>query len=155
VIRVVIRLTKAGVKDADVLAQMNKLMIEDEGYEGRLSLSSLKTRMRDWIRSGDYEAVFFLDEDDSRVGYALFQRQQNTLFFSKRQVFLRHFFVVRDRRKKRIGTKAFKALRDEFWAGAGRVDLHVLIKNRRGVEFWRSLGFKEYQFGMELKISDS
>jgi GNAT superfamily N-acetyltransferase len=150
-----IRLTKAGAKDADVLAQMSKLMIEDEGYEGRLSLPRLKTRMRDWLSSGEYEAVFFLDEDGSRVGYALFQRREDALFFARRQVFLRHFFVARDRRRRRIGTMAFKALKDEFWAGARRVDLHVLIKNRRGVDFWRNLGFKEYQFGMDLEIPES
>ena len=50
---------------------------------------------------------------------------------------------------------AFKALRDEFWAGASRVDLHVSIKNRRRVHYWRNLGFKEYQFGIESEIPES
>jgi GNAT superfamily N-acetyltransferase len=150
-----IRLAKARTKDAGTLAEMNKQMIEDEGYKGRLSLPRLKTRMRDWLGSGEYEAVFFQDEDGSKIGYALFQKQEDALFFAKRRVFLRHFFVVRGRRNRGIGRFAFKALRDVFWADAGRVDLHVLIKNRRGVSFWRSLGFKEYQFGMALEIPES
>lgn len=135
----------------NVLAEMNRLMTEDEGYKGSLPISRLRARARDWLRSGDYEAVFFLDEDGSRVGYALFQRQDDALFFAKRQVFLRHFFVARGSRRRGTGTQAFKALK-ELWGGASRVDLHVLMKNRRAVDFWHGLGFKEYQFGMELKI---
>ncbi len=147
-----IRLARAGVKDASALAEMNRQMIEDEGYRGPLSLPKLKTRMKEWLRSGGYEAVFFLDEDDSKVGYALFQRQEDAFFFAKRQVFLRHLFVERGRRRRGIGKQAFKALGEEFWTGASRVDLHVLIKNRIGIDFWHSLGFKDYQLGLELEI---
>jgi RimJ/RimL family protein N-acetyltransferase len=148
-------LKRAVVGDANALAVMNRLMIEDEGYKGRISLRKLTSRMKSWLRSGEYEAVFFLDEDDSKVGYALFQKRQNALYFARRQVFLRHFFVTRDYRKRGIGTEAFKALKEEFWGGAHRVDLQVLIKNRRAVRFWHSLGFKEYQFSMELDMPEA
>jgi len=147
-----IRLKRAGLADADVLARMNRQMIGDEGYEGHLPLSKLKERMRGWLESGEYEAVFFLGEDGSRIGYALYEKQTDALFFAKRQVFLRHFFVARGYRKKGVGTLAFKALKGRFWADASRVDLHVLIKNERAVDFWHGLGFREYQLGMELEI---
>ena len=150
-VHVVLRLERADVTDAGILAGMNRQMIEDEGYEGRLSLPKLKARMKDWLGSGEYEAVFFMGEDHSRIGYALYQKREDALFFAKRQVYLRHFFIARDRRRKGIGTQAFEALK-EHWNGVHRVDLHVLIKNKRGVGFWRSLGFKEYQFGMELEL---
>lgn len=147
-----VRLERAGPGDADALAKMNKEMVEDEGYEGQLPLSKLRERMRGWLASGEYEAVFFLGEDGSKIGYALYQKQIDALYFTKSQVFSRHFFVARAHRKKGIGTQAFRALRRRFWAGASRVDLHVLIKNERAVGFWHSLGFREYQFGMELEV---
>jgi GNAT superfamily N-acetyltransferase len=153
--RPLITLVKASLRDAAVLAEMNRQMIADEGYRGKLSLPKSKNRIRGWLRSGEYEAVFFLDHEGSRVGYALFQRQRDALFFTKRQVFLRHFFITRSRRRKGVGTRAFKALKEELWKGTNRVDLHVLIRNRRAVDFWHSLGFREYQFGMELEIPGS
>jgi ribosomal protein S18 acetylase RimI-like enzyme len=104
---------------------------------------------------GDHEAVFFLDSGGSRIGYAIFQREEDALFFARRRVFLRHFFISRRHRRKGIGTQAFRALREELWKGANRIDLHVLIENQRAVDFWHSLGFMEYQFGMTLEIPES
>ena len=150
--RQVIALAKASLGDAAVLAEMNRQMIVDEGYKEKLNLSRLRKRMRDWLRLGEYEAVFFLDNENSRIGYALFQKQEDALFFAKRQVFLRHFFIARSHRRRGVGTQAFKVLKEELWKGADRVDLRVLIQNRSAVNFWHHLGFKEYQFGMELKI---
>ena len=146
---------KASLKDAAVLAEMNREMTLDEGYKSKLSLPKLKDRITDWLRLGDHEAVFFLDSKGSRIGYAIFQREEDALFFARRRVFLRHFFISRSHRRKGIGTQAFRALKEELWKGADRIDLHVLIENQRAVDFWHSLGFKEYQFGMTLEIPES
>jgi len=138
------------LRDVKALAEMNRLMIADEGYKGRLSPGRLEKRFSDWLGSGQCEAVFFLDREGSRFGYAVFQNEKDALFFKKRQVFLRHFFIMRDHRRKGLGTQAFRELQ-AIWKGAERVDLHVLIENQGAVGFWHSLGFKEYQLGMALE----
>jgi hypothetical protein len=60
--RPLITLSKASLRDAAVLAEMNRRMIADEGHKGKLSLPKLKNRIRYWLRSGECEAVFFLDQ---------------------------------------------------------------------------------------------
>jgi len=145
-----VTLSKASLRDLTALAEMNRQMIADEGYKGKLSLERLEKRFRDWLRSDGCEAVFFLDRQGYRLGYAVYQREEDALFFKKRQVFLRHFFIMRDHRRKGLGSMAFRELQ-ELWKGTERVDLHVLIENQGAVDFWHSLGFKEYQLGMALE----
>ncbi len=54
-------------------------------------------------------------------------------------LYLRHFYICRDQRRKGYGTAAFHALLRTL--GTNTVDLDVYVWNERGKAFWTSLGF--------------
>ena len=123
---------------------MNARLLEDEDHPNRnLKISELESRMRKWLVSGEYEATLF--EIEEPVGYALFRREPG-------EVFLRQFFVERDRRRQGIGRAAMELLLREVWWPLDRVTLEVRSRNAGAVQFWRSVGFSDYAIGMEFVV---
>ncbi len=139
-----IRYRPATPADALVMAQMNHQLIRDEGHANRMSQAELQIRMKGWLR-GEYQAILFEDE---RVptGYALFRRDSDYLY-------LRQFFVVRQRRRAGIGRAAFQWLLENVWNGEARLRLDVLVGNASAIQFWQSLGFREYCLTMERPVT--
>lgn len=131
---------RASDDDLDALAVMNRQLIEDEGHENDMSLEQLRARMRGFVRS-DYEAYVF-EEDEAVVGYALVNRAEEPLY-------LRQFFIRREERRRGLGTLAFSSLLAELKADT--IDVDVLVWNRQGIEFWRSLGFEERSIRMRFR----
>ena len=126
--------------DAGLLAEMNWQLIRDEGHRNPMTVAQLADRMAGWLGRG-YEAVLF--EDAGRVvGYALFRREPE-------HIYLRHFFVARDCRRRGIGRAALGWLREQFWGELARVRVEVLVGNAAGVAFWRAAGFADYALTME------
>jgi GNAT superfamily N-acetyltransferase len=137
-----LRWTKATVTESRLLAEMNSRLLEDEGHRNRgMSLKDLDRRMSGWLSSGEYEAILF--RTDLPVAYALFRRDG-------RDVFLRQFFVERERRRQGVGREALAILRESVWDPSSRVTLEVLAQNVAGKAFWQSVGFRDYAVGMEL-----
>ena len=105
-----------------------------------MTLDELRERMRGWIE-GEYEVVVFLVEG-RRVAYAVWQIQEDS-------VFLRQFFVVRNRRRQGIGQGAARILIEEIFPDRIPVNLDVLPHNEAGLRFWRALGFQDHLLTLE------
>ena len=87
----------ATLEDCGLLAELNHQLIRDEGHRNPRTIPQLEQRMRDWL-AGDYRAVIF-EQGGEIVAYALFREEPD-------EIYLRHFFVVRHRRRRGIGREA-------------------------------------------------
>jgi len=134
----------ATLNDVPILARMNQQLIEDEDHRNRMSLHELEARMR-LLLDGDYLATLF-EWDGQIVAYGLWRDEPDW-------VYLRQFFVVRDFRRRGIGTQAIRVLIDEVWPAAKRIRVNVLIGNRPALEFWRAVGFVDYLITLEMERS--
>jgi ribosomal protein S18 acetylase RimI-like enzyme len=120
-------------KDITELAIMNNQLIEDERCDNKkLTVHELEERMQGFI-TGDYDAYFFI-VDSQVVGYGLVDKVKSPLY-------LRHFLIKREYRRKSYGKEAFQALLEHL--GADSIDIEVYSWNERGIGFWESCGFKE------------
>ena len=126
--------------DLDLLAKMNRELIQDEGHRNNMDIDQLKTRMENWI-THEYAAVLFKHEEKI-LGYALWREEAG-------YIYLRQFFVTRESRNRHIGTNAFNQLSSKYWKNL-KVRLDVLVNNTIAQKFWASVGFKNYCITMEL-----
>ncbi|MCX7171399.1 MAG: GNAT family N-acetyltransferase [Proteobacteria bacterium] len=130
-------------EDAELLAPLNAQLIRDEGHSNSMTVAQLVERMSGWLRGGEYETVLF--EDTGIVkGYALFRQEAE-------HVYLRQLFVRPEFRRHGIGRDAISWLWHNAWQGAPRLRIDVLVGNRDGQAFWRSIGFREYCLTMEME----
>lgn len=127
-------------EDLDLLAQLNKQLIEDENHDNRMTIEQLKARMEEFIGT-DYTAYLFKIKEKT-IGYALVNRKREP-------VYLRQFFICRDSRKNGYGRMAFDMLLELL--GTDRLDIEVMYWNERGYGFWKSLGFKERSVYMRFE----
>ena len=126
-------------EDLDHLATLNKQLIEDERHDNPMNTEQLKERMKGFLRT-DYKAYKFI-RDGEIVGYALVNHARQPLY-------LRHFFICREHRRKGYGTAAFRLLMNHLNTDA--IDVEVMVWNERGHRFWQSLGFKERSVFLRL-----
>ena len=129
-------------RDLDLLAEWNHQLISDEGHRNSMNVSDLRMRMKKWF-SEDYTAVVFKDDQDKDVGYALYREYDQ-------QIYLRQFFVRRDRRREGLGASAMTVLREELWSPGLRLTVDVLTTNKAGIEFWKSMGYQDYCLTLEI-----
>lgn len=151
-----IRLARAGIDDQGILVEMYQRLMEDEGHKGEVPpISRLKTKMKEWLQSKEFEAALFLDVDDVPVGYALWEWFTDAFNPRERNVFLRQFYVERDHRRRGIGSRAFHALKKQYWTNANHIELEMYIWNKVGAAFWRHMGFESLQIGFKLEMPRS
>lgn len=131
---------EASHTDLELLAEWNHQLIRDEGHRNRMTIDQLAARLSQWLHTG-YRAVIFSHEEP--VAYALFKQDESSLY-------LRQFFVRRDRRRLRIGHRAMELLRQEVWPHDVRLTVDVLCDNEVGLAFWRSVGFRDYCLTLEI-----
>lgn len=131
----------ATLDDCPRLAELNHQLIRDEGHRNPMTVPELEQRMRGWI-SGEYRAVIYEDGGEI-VAYALFREQAE-------EIYLRQLFVVRYRRSQGIGRRAIEILRSQVWPETKRLTVEVLVANKRGVSFWRSVGYVDYALSLEI-----
>jgi len=132
----------ATLADCGLLAQMNHQLIQDEGYKYFQTVPELEERMRAWLAS-KYSAVLFIKGAET-VAYALYWEQ-------KHEIYLRHLFVVRHRRRQGIGRAAVEILRSRVWPPNRRLTVEALVRNVPAVAFWRSVGFQDYSMKFEIQ----
>jgi GNAT superfamily N-acetyltransferase len=130
----------ASDSDLALLADWNHQLIRDEGHRNPMTITQLAERMKKWLQ-GEYQAVVFSDSEP--VGYALFKKEESLIY-------LRQFFIRRDRRRVGIGRAAFAQLRREIWPSNVRLTVDVLCQNTGGVAFWRSVGYRDYCLSLEI-----
>lgn len=136
---------KASDSDLDLLAEWNHQLIRDEGHRNSMTVVQLAERMKKWLQ-GEYEAVVF--SADEPVAYALFKKEGELIY-------LRQFFVRRDRRRKGIGRAAFEILKEQVWSKDVRLTVDVLCQNQGGIAFWRSVGYRDYCLTLEIMPSSA
>src|SRR5688572_20835173 len=98
----------ATIADAQLLAGMNRQLADDERSRNRMSVAALAVRMERWL-SEDWKAVVF-EEQGKPVGYSVFQIGSDYYDPSIPEVYVRQFFIVRDRRGCGVGRQAFDLL---------------------------------------------
>jgi GNAT superfamily N-acetyltransferase len=132
---------RATFDDCALLAELNHQLLRDEGHRNRMTVPELEQRMRGWLAS-EYAGVIF-EEAGAVVAYGLYREQPG-------EIYLRQFFVVRNRRREGIGRKAFEILRSQIWPRNKRLTVDVLVHNETAVKFWRAVGYKDYCLTLEI-----
>ncbi len=123
---------KCEIKDIEMLAMLNKQLIDDEKSNNPMSIKELEERMKGFLTT-DYEAYLFKVDEDI-IGYALVKTDCTPLY-------LRQFLINRKYRRQHYGTEAFHILME--YLGANKMDIEVLPWNETGKHFWESCGFRE------------
>ncbi|MCL6591342.1 MAG: GNAT family N-acetyltransferase [Firmicutes bacterium] len=135
-----IRIRVGSDEDLDLLAVLNKQLIEDEKHDNKMNVEQLRERMKGFINS-NYKAYLF-EKDSKTIGYALVDHTRKPLY-------LRQFFICRDVRRQGYGKTTFNKLWELLKTEI--IDIEVMSWNERGIGFWRSLGFKDRSIYMRLE----
>jgi predicted acetyltransferase len=133
------------IDDCQLLAELNHQLIQDEGHRNSMTVVELEQRMRDWLAS-EYQAMLY-ECGGEVVAYALFRE-------SAEEIYLRQLFVVRHRRRQGLGRQAVEMLRSQVWPKTKRLTVDVLAANKRGVAFWRQVGYTDYCLTLEVVPND-
>ncbi|MCM3630591.1 GNAT family N-acetyltransferase [Paenibacillus glycanilyticus] len=129
-----------GEADVELLAKLNKQLIEDERHDNAMTAIELKERMWHFIRT-DYKAYLF-EQGGEIIGYALVDHNRQPLY-------VRQFFICRDQRRKGYGRLAFERLASLL--RTDQLDIEVMHWNESANAFWKSLGFRERSICMRLE----
>lgn len=146
--------------DLPHLAQMNQRLIQDEGSRNPMNVAQLEARLHGWLDSGAW-TVDVIETEDGRgtteeeelrttphalriIGYAVYQQRADDYDPSQPVVYVRQFYIERERRGQGLGRRAFAQLAEERFPPGATLVLEVLATNPRGRRFWESLGFHEY-----------
>jgi GNAT superfamily N-acetyltransferase len=133
---------RASRADCRLLGALNHQLIQDEGHRNPMTEVQLAKRMREWLGRGEYTAELF-EEHGEVVAYALYRESAD-------EIYLRHLFVVRTRRRQGLGRRAMRLLFDEIWPRGKRLTVEVLCANTAGVAFWKAMGYREYSLCLEI-----
>jgi GNAT superfamily N-acetyltransferase len=133
---------KATSADYALLGALNHQLIRDEGHRNPMNVAELTARMRRWVGTGEYAARMF-EENGTVVAYALYREFAD-------EIYLRHLFVVRGRRREGIGRRVLQILREEIWPRGRRMTVEALCANTAGVAFWKAMGYREYSLFLEI-----
>jgi len=139
----------ATLDDLEVLARMNRFLVEDEKHRNRFKPDSwLEDRMRRFLE-GDYEAVLF-ERNAEVVAYALYGKH----FDHDDTIHLRQIFVARSCRRQGIGRQVMKILTERIWPRNKRITVGVLAGNDVARPFYEAVGFKPYSMELEMLPSE-
>ncbi len=130
-------LKKATLTDSKDLARFNKNLIDDGGCINSMSEIELEGRMKQFLEL-DYLAYFFI-VDNKKIGYVLVNVRQKPFF-------IRHFYIIKEYRRKGYGTMAFNRLVEIL--DISEIDLTVLVQNEIGYKFWISCGLIPHEITM-------
>lgn len=128
----------------ELLATLNKQLIEDERHDNKMSIEQLKERMTDFLKT-EYRAYFFCFQKEIK-GYALVNH-------NKQPVYLRQFYICRDSRRNGYGKLAFEKLKEQL--NTYEIDIEVMHWNEGGYNFWKKMGFKERSIYMRFEAKNS
>lgn len=134
------KLKRASGKDLSALVTMNIELREDEKATGSMSEARLRARMNRWLGSNSYD-VFLLVGEGATLGYALVDH-------AKKPVYLRHFYIKRDQRRRGYGTEALNLLIAKC---GGALELDVNSWNSGAIAFYEKFGFKRTVIAMQFE----
>jgi ribosomal protein S18 acetylase RimI-like enzyme len=137
----------AMLKDAPLLARMNRQLVEDECHRNRLQSDSwLEKRMRGFL-TGEYRAVLF-ELDGRTVAYVLYTDRTE----HADTIYLRQIFVDRTCRRKGVGREVMRILLEEIWPADKRITVGVLEDNKAAIDFYKASGFRTYAIELEFPV---
>jgi GNAT superfamily N-acetyltransferase len=139
------RTRPALIDDCLLLARWNHQLIQDEDHRNPMTVPELEQRMQGWL-IGEYVALLFFD-GQTPVAYALYRE-------SEKEIYLRQFFVARNRRREGIGRQAVRTLIDQVWPRNKRLVVEVLWHNKPAIAFWKAVGFDEYCLTLEILANE-
>lgn len=132
-------IVKAKLSDADVLAELNKHLIEDERHPNPMNIVQLTERMEAWLAT-DY-ICYLAKENGNIVAYCLY-RDDGGYYY------MRQLYVDRAHRRKGIATQLLDWLYENVWTDK-KVRLDVLAHNEAAVAFYKRYGFRIGVYRME------
>lgn len=130
---------RAELTDADILAELNQELIEDEQHPNPMCIAQLAERMRQWLTT-DY-ICYMAKEKGSIVAYCLYRNDES-------HYYMRQLYVDRVHRRKGIATRLLDWLYENVWTDK-KVRLDVLAHNEDAVAFYQRYGFSIGVFRME------
>jgi GNAT superfamily N-acetyltransferase len=139
--KIKLKFRKAIESDFNMLGEMNKRLIEDEGHSNPMNVSELTNRMESFL--GDNYTAFMIYDESDIVGYCLF-RDDNDF------IYIRQLFIERNKRNLGYGKACIQWLKENLWQDR-KIRTDVLSHNPKGIEFWRKIGFNDYCITMEMK----
>jgi len=134
----------ATAADCPLLGELNYQLIQAEGHRNPMTPQELAERMHGWLHH-EYAATLFA-ENEEIVAYALYRLQPS-------EIYMRQLFVVPQRRRQGLGRNAMKVLVEEVWPRGRRLTVDVLTKNTAALDFWRSIGYRDYCLTLEITPS--
>ena len=132
-------IVKAELTDADVLAKLNKHLIEDEQHPNPMNIVQLTERMREWLAT-DY-ICYVVKEKGHIIAHCLYRDDDE-------HYYMRQLYVDRAHRRKGIATQLLDWLYGNVWTDK-KVRLDVLAHNEDAVSFYKRYGFRIGVFRME------
>jgi len=135
----------------DLLARMNKELIEDEGHRNPMNIDELRRRFERFVNEEGYR-VDVVRWRDEIVGFATYRQVPDNAESCGYHIHLRQFYISRDVRGCGLGRLAVESLmRTRFKVGE-RIFLNVLETNPGGRAFWTKAGFNPYDTTMERVV---
>ena len=131
----------ASERDCEILTKFNRRLIDDGGANNIMNDVQLMKRMEDFISSDDYDVLLFA-KNECYLGYALINTSCTPLF-------IRHFYIDREYRRKGYGRIAFNQIVSLY--DTCQFDLTVLNNNTIGYLFWKSCGLVPYEIYMHYR----
>ena len=132
-------IVKAELTDADVLAELNKHLIEDEQHPEPMDINQLAQRMREWLAT---EYICYVGKENGHiVAYCLYRDDGD-------HYYMRQLYVDRAHRRKGIATRLLDWLYENVWTDK-KVRLDVLAHNEDAVAFYKRYGFRIGVYRME------
>jgi len=129
----------ATLADVEILAKLNKRLIEDEQHPNPMNIEQLAERMSGWLHT-EYRGYLALI-DDQVAGYCLYRDDGN-------HYYLRHLFVDRGFRRQGVATQLLDWMYAHIWTEK-KVRLDVLIHNEEAIAFYQRYGFETRVLRME------
>lgn len=136
-------LRHATLTDVPVLAEMNRMLREDELSPRTKDLAWLAERMREWISNQLY-TVIVMERGEEIIGYVSFRSEPDLVNPNQQNLFLRQFFIKPVYRRRGIGQAMFNRVEKEFFPQGVNITLEVLNGNIQGRSFWEALGFQAF-----------
>ncbi|MFM0305226.1 GNAT family N-acetyltransferase [Paraburkholderia sediminicola] len=145
---------RANPDEFGLLARMNRELIEDEGHRNPMTVPQLTERFQSFVSNEGWQVDVLLS-GSTIVGFMTHRYEPDIAEPSGFRVFLRQFYISRDKRRGGIGSRAVELLFKKRFKPGDRVFLDVLEVNPIGRAFWSRSGFSPYSTTMEQVVGSS
>jgi ribosomal protein S18 acetylase RimI-like enzyme len=147
-----IEIQRAGLDDVDILARLNKQLLEDENNRFQPSVGELASRMSGWVSGLEWSVDLFKNDQREVFGYLVHGRQFNPAAPGGDEMYIRQFAIDRAYRRSGLGRRAIALFLERRCVPEMRVLLDVLETNPAGRAFWTEIGFAPRATIMEMTV---